>query len=57
MKYFKILAQVRFTTSKVEHYGKNKNLCFGAAERVAEPLKTQDLRKLGNIRRISKMGP
>ena len=55
-KLYNILVKIRFTTSKTKldiYYSK---LGTRGASRVAEQLKTEDLRKLGNIRKSSNFG-
>ena len=51
-----ILVQIRFTTSKTKVDVQYSKLGIQVTSRVAERLKTQGLRKLGNIRKISDLG-
>ena len=53
---YNILVRVRFTTSKTKLNIQYSKLGLRVASRVAERLKTYDLRKLENIRKISKLG-
>ena len=55
MKHLKILVQVPFATSKVVLDIQYKKHCIRLTSRVAERLKTQDLRKSGNIGNMTKM--
>ena len=55
MKHLKILVQVPFATSKVVIDIQYKKHCIRVASHVVERLKTQDIRKLGNIGNITKM--
>ena len=55
LRLFDVLANFVFTTSEtVGHYYLETQF-VRVASRVAERLKTQDLRKLGNIRKLSKL--
>ena len=56
LKLYNILVQIRFTTSKRKLYIQHTKLGTRVASRVAERLRTQDLRKLENIRKISNLG-
>ena len=56
LELYNILVQIRFTTSKRKLDIQYSKLGIRVASRVAERLKTQDLRKLGNIRKISNLG-
>ena len=56
LELYNILVQVRFNTSKTELDIQYSKLGKRVGSRVAERLKTQDLRKLGNIRKISDLG-
>ena len=52
LELYNILVQIRFITSEKKldiYYSK---LCIRVATRVAERLKTYDLRKLENVRKI-----
>ena len=49
------LAQLFFTTSEMELDYFHKEASVGVAPRVAERLKTKDLRKLGDFQKISEM--
>ena len=56
LKLYNTLVQIRFTTSKTKLDIQYKKLGIRVASRVTERLKTQDLRKLGNIRKMSNSG-
>ena len=53
---YNILVQIRFTTSKRKHDIFYSKLGIRVASRVAKRFKTQDLSKLGNIRKMSNLG-
>ena len=53
MELYIILIPVQFTISKEKLYISYSKLGIGVASRVAERLKTYDLRKLGIIEKIS----
>ena len=53
---YNTLVRVRFTTSKTKLNIQYSKLGVQVASRVAERLKTYDLRELENIRKISKLG-
>ena len=55
MRYFHVWPNLSFTTSETigDYY---LSMCYlQVAERVAEWLKTEDVRKLGTIRKVSKL--
>ena len=52
LELYNVLVQIRFTTSK-----RNLDIWYSKLSiRVAERLKTQDLKKIGNIRKILNLG-
>ena len=51
-RVFHFLVQVFFTTSETELDYYHQKVSVRVASRIAERLKTQDLRKLGNLRKI-----
>ena len=51
-----VLLEIQFTTSKTKLDIQYSKLGIRVASRVAEGLNIQDLRKLGNIRKISNLG-
>ena len=55
LELYNILVQIRFITSKTKLDIQQSKLGIRVASRAAERLKTQDLRKLGNIRKISNL--
>ena len=55
LELYNILVQVRFTTSKAKYIQYIK-LGMRVGSRVAEQLKSHDLRKLGKIRKIANLG-
>ena len=55
LELYNILALIRYTTSKRKLDIQHSKLGVRVASRDAEQLKTQDLRKLGNIRKISNL--
>ena len=56
LELYNILVQIRFTTSERKLDIQYSKLGIGVASPVVERLETQDLRKLGNILRISNLG-
>ena len=56
LELYNILVQIRFTTIKRKLDIQYKKLGIRVASQVAQLLKTQDLRKLLNIRKISNLG-
>ena len=56
LELYSILVQIRFPTSKRKLDIQYSKLGIRVASRIAERLRTQDLRKLGNIRKISTLG-
>ena len=56
LELYSILVQIRFPTSKTKLDIQYSKLGIRVTSRVAKQLKTQDLRKLGNIRKISNLG-
>ena len=56
LELYNILVQVQFTTCKTKLYIQYSKLGIRAASRVVEEFKTQDLRKLENVRKISSFG-
>ena len=56
LELYSVLVHVRFATSKAKLDIWNNKLGTRVASRVAERLKTEDIRKLGNIRKISILG-
>ena len=56
LELYNILVKIRFTSSKTKLDIQYSKLGTRVTSRVAERLKTQDLRKLGNIRKISSLG-
>ena len=56
LELYNILVQIRFTTSKRKLDIQYRKLGIRVALRVAEWLNTQDLRKLGHVKKISNLG-
>ena len=57
VRLFDVLPNFLFTTSETMGYYYLQAWHIRVASRVAEQLKTQNLRKLGNIRKVSKLHP
>ena len=55
LKLFKVLPNFPFTTSETMRDYYLQTWYIGVATQVAVRLKTLDLRKLGNIRKVSKL--
>ena len=56
LELYNILVQVRFITCETKLHMQYSKLDTRVASQVAERIKTQDLRNLGNIRKISNLG-
>ena len=56
LEFYNNVVQIRFTTSKIKLDTQCSKLSIRVASRVAERLKNQNLRKLGNVRKISNLG-
>ena len=56
LDFYSILVQIQFITTKTKLGIQYSKFGIQGASRVAERLKIQDLRKLGNIRKISNLG-
>ena len=52
---FDVFAKFFFTTSEAELHYFHQNVSARVTSRVAEPLKTEDLRELGNFQKIPEM--
>ena len=55
LRLFDVLPNFSFTTSETMRYYYLSNMYIRVASRVTKRLKTQDLRKLGNIMKVSKL--
>ena len=55
LELYNVLVQIRFTASKTKRDMQYSKLGIRVAPRVAERLKTWDLRILGNLRKISNL--
>ena len=56
LQFYNVLIQIRLTTSKAKRDIQYCKLGMRVASRVAKRRMTQDLRKKGNIRKISNLG-
>ena len=54
-RVFDVFAKFFFTTSETELHYFHQKVSARVASRAAEPLKTEDLRELGNFQKIPEM--